>query len=66
VLVVESQSVLSGLPCSVCHLPVRPGERVLLTYRDGRPHVMHRGLCQVSVPPPVQAPYAANADGWGS
>jgi len=44
-LFVERDSELATLSCRCCGSPVRPGERVLVAYRFGKPQVIHAHLC---------------------
>jgi hypothetical protein len=46
VLFVERDSELCALTCRCCRAPVRPGERVLVAYRSGKPQVIHAHLCE--------------------
>jgi hypothetical protein len=45
-LFVERDSELASLTCRCCGTPVRPGERVLVAYRLGKPQVIHAHLCR--------------------
>jgi hypothetical protein len=47
-LLIEAGSELDGLDCRVCHCQVRPGERVLVAYRKGRPSLIHANVCRPS------------------
>jgi hypothetical protein len=46
VLLVERGTELSRLSCRVCHSQIRAGERVLVSYRRGKPSVIHAHLCK--------------------
>jgi len=50
VLLVERGTELARLSCRVCHSQIRPGECVLVTYRSGRPSVIHAHLCESPSP----------------
>jgi len=44
-LLVERDSRFSGLRCAICHAPLRPGDRILPSYRQGQPRAIHAHSC---------------------
>jgi hypothetical protein len=44
-LLVERGSRFSGLMCAICHAPLRPGDHILPSYRNGRPRAIHAHSC---------------------
>jgi|1186.fasta_scaffold1267092_1 hypothetical protein len=44
-LLVERDSQFSGLCCGICHAPLRPGDRILPSYRQGKPRAIHAHSC---------------------
>jgi len=44
-LLVERDSRFSGLVCGICHAPLRPGDRILPSYRQGKPKAIHAHSC---------------------
>lgn len=45
-LLVERDTELSRLACRVCHSQIRAGESVLVSYRRGKPSVIHAHVCR--------------------
>lgn len=44
-LLVERDSRFSGLVCGICHAPIEPGDRILPSYRQGKPRAIHAHSC---------------------
>ena len=44
-LLVERDSRFSGLVCGICHAPLQPGDRILPSYRQGKPRAIHAHSC---------------------
>ena len=44
-LLVERGSRFSGLHCAICHSAFRPGDRILPSYRQGKPRAIHAHSC---------------------
>lgn len=49
-LLVERDSRFSGLCCGTCHASIRPGDRILLSYKHGEPRAIHAHSCTVARP----------------
>ena len=50
-LLVERDSRFSGLVCAICHAPLRPGDRILPSYRQGKPRAIHAHSCTAAREP---------------
>jgi len=44
---VDKGSRYSGLECTVCHQPIKPGDHILPSFRGGRPRAMHAHMCSL-------------------
>jgi len=44
-LLVERGSRYAHLCCGICHASFRPGDRILLSYRQGQPRGIHAHSC---------------------
>jgi hypothetical protein len=44
-LLVERGSRFSGLHCAICHSAFRTGDRILPSYRQGKPRAIHAHSC---------------------
>jgi hypothetical protein len=51
-IAVARGSSYSQLECAVCHQPLKPGDRILQSFKHGVPKVMHANACRC--PRPVQ------------
>ena len=47
-LLVERGSRFAGLCCGACHASIRPGDRILLTYKQGEPRAIHAHSCAIT------------------
>jgi hypothetical protein len=60
-LLVERDDRFSGLVCGICHTPLRPGDRILPSYRQGKPRAIHAHSCAASRVIAVDKPYVRAA-----
>ena len=44
-LLVERDCRFPGLVCGICHAPLRHGDRILPSYRQGKPKAIHAHSC---------------------
>jgi hypothetical protein len=44
-LLVERNSRFSELCCGICHAQLKPGDRILASYRHGKPRAIHAQAC---------------------
>jgi hypothetical protein len=42
---VDRGSLYSELTCPVCHQQLKPGDRVLASFKDGKPRAIHAHPC---------------------
>jgi hypothetical protein len=47
-LLVERDSRFSGLVCGICHMRLQPGDRILPSYRQGKPRAIHAHSCSAT------------------
>ena len=47
-LLVERGSRFASLCCGTCHASFRPGDRILVTYKQGQPRAIHAHSCVVA------------------
>jgi hypothetical protein len=51
-IAVARGSSYSQLECAVCHQPLKPGDRILPSYKQGVPRVVHAHACRCPRPTP--------------
>jgi hypothetical protein len=60
-LLVERDSRFSGLVCGICHTRLQPGDRILPSYRQGKPRAIHAHSCTATRPVLTDKPLAQAA-----
>jgi hypothetical protein len=49
-IAVARGSSYSQLECAVCHQPLKPGDRILQSFKHGVPKVVHANACRCPRP----------------